>query len=1301
MASEPMELVGTRLSRYRLLEEIGKGGMGTVYLAEATEPHGEIQAGDHVAMKVVHPHLLATPEALDRFRREASLGLRIRHPHVVRTLEIGEAEGAMPFTLHYLITEYVRGQTLRDLVRELGLVGEELVLHIARQSAEALREIHAADIVHRDVKPENILITDDDVVRLMDLGVARPLWATTKLSRTGQFVGSVLYAAPEQFRCPDKMDGRADLYALGLVLYGLVTGEHPFDHTDIGVVIEHHIRRRPKPPSELNPDLSPFLEAVVLTLLRKDPDDRFADAGELLRVIDEREESAWWRGGAGGLRSGAGVRPTGLKVDRSTPLVGRAHELARLRAAVDRVAEGGTSAIVLRGEAGVGKTRLVDQLLRELGESRSAVRTLVASAHSRAFGGAGGLIREALLSGLTGPEVDLDLDTVLPPSSPRRTTCAAFLGGLPVGEEEGAIPPDQVPGLLNELVGGLSDRSPILVVLEDLHAADDPSLDLLPMLARASRRRPVMLLLTSRLPAAGSPAAEALLRVAEEIRLETITLDGLGVGDTEALLAHVLDAEAGSALAPYVTPAAGGNPRHALEILAELRESRRVVPRENGGFTVVGSLGRIDMPSSVRERLQGRLASLEEEAREILEMLAVVGDGADAAILAKALGREVLAVLRQLGRLERIHGLVRASRGSFSFAHDRVRDVLLEEMPAEMRRQLHEMVAEMLLEEAPGPVPPERALLLARHLVEAERWDRAHEVLPVAVQRLEGERRFGELIELTDRVLDTQAGRPACPGDVTSVLGLARARAFRHVGRTEDERRELERLARSTVGVLRCRVSLELAWSYHRDGDLDRALSAATLAHQEAQGWGDAEVEREALRCLGAVAFAGGRLTEAGEYLGSALTLCVDARDERGEAALLRILGMVRAGFDDLEGARTDLRRALELARKLGDRAGEAACLGNLALIHRDAGEPDQARDDQLAALEIFREIGDLDGEARALGNLALAEEDLGLTEEALLHHGQAARRLESLGDRRGLAVTRTNLGLLLETLGRYEPAAEELRTALAIAHELHDDALGAGALGALGLVARAQGDLGGALEALEAALSIEEDQAAWREASFLQLDLARLLAFAGVPGARECLDTARLQAEAADDPELDLAIDETEVEVILHEGDLEGSVEAFRALPDASPGRPQRETVRLAVIVGVARALTGDEEARNRLEVALVEASELPDPGPAVVARLALALAGRKDPGALQPLQQDASALRLDDQLFAFWLGHLLEREADREESARTMLEAAYYLVHRAQATLPEDEQEGFLAAYPQRDIVAAWETAGMAVQV
>ena len=296
--------VGTRrIGCYEILSELGSGGMGSVHAALCTEARAGVPEGARVALKVLHAHLLEQTDQVARFLREVEIGTALDHPNVVRALDGGEVDGR-----HYLAMELVEGRTLDALGRELGQVPEELCLHIAREVCKGLAAIHAAGAIHRDVKPANVLITPEHVVKIMDLGVARVADDALRLSQTGAFVGSLHYAAPEQFQGGGKdLDGRVDLHALGLVLYELAAGTNPYVADDLPQVVHNVLHEEPRRLGEINPQVSPWFEEVVHCMLAKDRDQRFESAEVLGGILTAGRGRPLVEGAPA--RSGRGRRP--------------------------------------------------------------------------------------------------------------------------------------------------------------------------------------------------------------------------------------------------------------------------------------------------------------------------------------------------------------------------------------------------------------------------------------------------------------------------------------------------------------------------------------------------------------------------------------------------------------------------------------------------------------------------------------------------------------------------------------------------------------------------------------------------------------------------------------------------------------------------------------------------------------------------------------------------------------------------------------------------------------------------------
>jgi serine/threonine-protein kinase len=265
MGEQPVILGG----RYRVEQELGRGGMAKVFRGTDTV------LGRPVAIKVLAPRFSDDASFVQRFRREAQAAARLSNPNVVGVFDTGTDDG-----VHYIVMEYVDGKTLAEYLAGGGRIMPERAIEIAEAVCEALAAAHAQGVIHRDIKPGNIMITPSGQVKVADFGIARMTTSAETVEQTAAVLGTAAYLSPEQAQ-GRPVDARSDLYSLGCVLYEMVTGRPPFTGDSPVAVASKHVLEPPTPPSKLNPDVSPELEAVILRALAKNPDNRYASAEEL------------------------------------------------------------------------------------------------------------------------------------------------------------------------------------------------------------------------------------------------------------------------------------------------------------------------------------------------------------------------------------------------------------------------------------------------------------------------------------------------------------------------------------------------------------------------------------------------------------------------------------------------------------------------------------------------------------------------------------------------------------------------------------------------------------------------------------------------------------------------------------------------------------------------------------------------------------------------------------------------------------------------------------------------------------
>jgi beta-lactam-binding protein with PASTA domain/predicted Ser/Thr protein kinase len=259
--------------RYRVVSRLGSGGMADVYLAV------DQLLGRQLAVKVLHHHFAEDQEFVERFRREASSAAGLSHPNIVAIFDRGEWNGT-----YYIAMEYVAGRSLKTVVREQGALEGAAAIDIVTQILRAARFAHKRGVIHRDLKPHNVILDEEGRARVTDFGIAKA--GASDMTLTGSIMGTAQYLSPEQAQ-GHMVSGRSDLYAVGVILYELLTGSVPFDGETAVAIAFKQVSAEPRAPSERQPGVPPALDAVVLRALAKDPAQRFADADEFIAALQQ------------------------------------------------------------------------------------------------------------------------------------------------------------------------------------------------------------------------------------------------------------------------------------------------------------------------------------------------------------------------------------------------------------------------------------------------------------------------------------------------------------------------------------------------------------------------------------------------------------------------------------------------------------------------------------------------------------------------------------------------------------------------------------------------------------------------------------------------------------------------------------------------------------------------------------------------------------------------------------------------------------------------------------------------------
>ncbi len=704
------------LAGLTLLDELGHGSASVVHRAR--------RGPTEFAVKVLRERPERAGDRTD-YQREAAVLANVRHPALVRIHAVGELDGRPA-----LVMDLVPGETLQVLLSRMGPLDEPTALRIARDAAGALAAAHATGLVHRDVKPANLIVQPDGHAKLIDFGlVAR---AGTQQSRDVT-IGTVRYSPPEQTGLLGRaIDGRSDLYALGVVLFEMLAGHAPFDAGDVGELARLHAAVVAPDLATLAPGLSPALCGVVARLLAKDPDDRYQTADGLLHDLERISSEP---GGAANFALGTRDDPRAAVHD--LPLVGRDEELATLRGAWHRAQRGHGSAVLVTGAPGTGKRRLLRELVGEAvaeGALDFTARALpddptplspLREAVDRYLDGVAALAPEPRARALRDVRAALEsAGHAAHALSPR----LAALGGP--GDQhpvQAAVPAlagsDQHAAAVARFFVDLATRHGAAILrLIDVPHLDETTLRVLGHIAVDLPEVPLLVLATGRSDADATMARLPFERALADRLTTQIELGPLAERDTTALVRCLLGGTLPDPdLVAQLHHRATGNPFALQEYVRAITHAGLVRPSWGTLLVDRTGLDRLALPDDVMGLVLARLERLSPSAREFLTAAAVAGNRFSPAVVARAADLSAVDAAEACTEALAERLIERRDADRCAFVHERLREALLAPVDAAGQQARHLRLAEVLEERAgPASAPAELAFAVAHHLAQAE-----------------------------------------------------------------------------------------------------------------------------------------------------------------------------------------------------------------------------------------------------------------------------------------------------------------------------------------------------------------------------------------------------------------------------------------------------------------------------------------------------------------------------------------------------------------------------------------------------
>jgi tetratricopeptide (TPR) repeat protein len=1043
-------------NRYKVLAVINTGGMGTLYRVS-----DDVQNGEIIALKIVRMDVPAIDisERLTNFKHEFQILAQMRHPNLVSVFDYGvTVAGELYFTM-----EYVEGRDLEPRGNPRDPVG---TIPIIVQVCRALAYLHSRGLVHGDLKPANVLMVKNQI-KIVDFGVAREILS----SEASVQYYTPGYSAPE-VRQRGRINYRADLYSLGAIWYALLTGEPPWfapeARKSIPFFLKEILGKQVQVPVEIC--------AVITCLLAESPDKRYSEANEVIEAINRIMGSCYE----------IETRETAGSYALRSRFVGREAEMAMLQATWEQAKSAEGKLVLVSGELGVGKTRLVEEFAQqEALEGSRIIRGHCLQSGAAAFRPWREVLRVLVrYIELTEKEFMKRPGPVLAALLPELEEREYMRGLAQPVELDAKSAQQRLNEAIVQVLRKAAELRPTLVIIEDSHWADEASLTLINLLARISGQAGLLVCVIYR---HDELAADHPLLLLSAERVQRIALQGLSSETIIAMVQAMLGLEQlPLSLTERVRRITGGNAFFVQELIRSLAEEGVVLRRTVQGWQFnQTALQEAHLPDTILQVLAQRLDHLSAETQHVLGRASMAGslfwDGLVEAIAQVSADRVQAALKEGLDQemiLAREQSSLEAQK-EFIFVKPAIQEVCYESALIKDRQKIHERIAVWLMSR-PEKEIREHLGLIADHLEKAGRREQAVDYFRQAGEQAAARFANAEAVMYLSRALDLTT---AADHAMRYRLLLSREKVHDLQGAREAQALDLAALQELPMlpsdkflsNLRQAEVALRQSHYNEVIGNYPAAIAAAETAIRSAKAYDNALIEAVGHVQWGMSLWQQGYPKAALPKFEQALVIAQTHSIRDVEADSLRNLGIVCIYLGDYPGAKKYYERSLDLYREMGNREREARTLNNLAVVATHVGFYAEARTCFEQALRTSREIGDRRNESIELQGLCLLMHYMGEEEAALEYGRQSLNITREVGDRRSEGYALIWQGHALSGLGRWAEAAEAYRQVLSLRRELGQHQLVVEPLAGLANISLSQGNQVQAKDHIEEILNFLE----------------------------------------------------------------------------------------------------------------------------------------------------------------------------------------------------------------------------------